>query len=216
MATHKASKSAKAAYNARRRETRAAQRYLKKAAQSSGQTAEKNRALAQAHLMNALETYDPSAPKQNFSSSIINLAANLGIDIQGQRSEFITSNEQQRSQAVKRSFQALEKNLKDSKLRSKREAQILISNKQIGKRIMGGLVDVWKDEVKEGVSAADNRKAAQKAIFKYLGVRSWAQALQKIEQNVGSELFAIAANDEKYDVVRIALQKKIIGNTFVL
>ena len=216
MATHKASKSAKAAYNARRRETRAAQRYLKKASQSSGQTAEKNRALAQAHLMNALETYDPSAPKQKFSSSIINLAANLGIDIQGQRSEFITSNEQQRKQAVKRSYEALESNLKDAKLRTKREAQILISNKQIGKRIMGGLVDVWKDEVKDGNTAVENRKAAQKAIFKYLGVRSWAQALQKIEQNVGSELFAIAANDEMYDIVRIALQKKVTGNTFVL
>lgn len=216
MATHKASKAAKAAYNARRRETRAAQRYLKKAAQSSGQTAEKNRALAQAHLMNALETYDPNAPKQKLSSSIINLAANLGIDIQGQRTEFITSDIEQRKQAVKRSYEALESNLKDAKLRAKREAQILISNKQIGKRIMGGLVDVWKDAVKEGNTAAENRKAAQKAIFKYLGVRSWAQALLKIEQNVGSELFAIAANDEMYDIVRIALQKKVTGNTFVL
>lgn len=202
------------AYNARRREYRAAQRYLKKAHESTGATAERNRALARSHFESALQTYDPNE-NQRFSSQIINLAAEFGVDIQGQRADFITADEKKRKRAIERSREALESELKDEKKRAEREAQALISNPAIGKRIMGGLVDVWRDKVKHGQSAEENRKAAQEAIFSYFGVDSWAGVIDKLSQTTGDLLFSIGNELEVYDVVRIQIQKGIIGNTLV-
>jgi len=202
------------AYNARRREFRAAQRYLKKAHESTGATAERNRALARSHFENALQTYDPNQ-KQSFSSQIVNLAAEFGVDIQGQRADFIMADEKKRKRAIERSREALESELKDEKKRAEREAQILINNPVIGKRIMGGLVDVWRDKVKPGQSAADNRKGIQQAIFSYFGVDSWAGVLDKLEKSIGELLYSFDNELDIYDVVRIQIQKGIIGNTLV-
>lgn len=200
-----------AQYNARRREYRAAQRYLKKAEQTTGAASAKNRALAKTHFERALETYDP-AQKQNFSSSIINLAAEFGIDIQGQRSEFITSNEARRKKAIERSVSALKKMPAEQR---EQEARDLIGNKEIGRRILGGLVDIWRDSVKKGNSAAENRQAIEKAIFEYFGTNSWADVLERLEQRMGNEMFSIASDLEIYDVVRIGLQKHIAGGTLI-
>ena len=206
-------KAGDAAYNARRREYRAAQRYLKKADETSGAVAAKNRALAKTHLERALETYDPSQ-RQNISAPIINLAAQFGIDIQGARSEFITAKEKDRQAAIKRSKTALESELRDPRKRREQEVQALISNPSIGKRIMGGLVDVWKGTVKSGVSAAENRRAAEQAIFDYFGADNWISVLDKLEQSIGSELFAIGSDLEMYDIVRINIQKGILTGSF--
>ena len=204
-----------AQYNARRREYRAAQRYLKKAYESSGATASKNRALAKAHLENALATYDPSQ-KQRISAPIVNLAAEFGIDIQGARGEFITSTEAQRKKAVEKSKSSLHGTLTDADKRRELEAQALISNPSIGKRIMGGLVDVWKKAVSKDKSAAENRQAAQDAIFKYFGVDNWADVLDKIKQNAGVDVFATDMSElDAYDIVRIAIQKGVRGNTLI-
>lgn len=202
------------AYNARRREYRAAQRYLKKAHESTGATAERNKALARSHFESALQTYDPNE-NQRFSSQIINLAAEFGVDIQGQRTEFITADEKKRKRAIERSYEALESQLKDEKKRAEREAQTLINNPAIGKRIMGGLVDVWRDKVKPGQSAAENRKGIQDAIFNFFGVDSWAGVLDKLFQAIGDLLFSTGNELETYDVVRIQIQKAVIGNTLV-
>lgn len=200
--------------NARRREYRAAQRYLKKAEESSGATAARNRALAKTHLMNALETYDPSQ-NQKLAAPIVNVAAQLGIDIQGSRSEFITSTEQQRQQAVERSYSALEENLKDPTRRKAAESQALLRNKVIGRRIMGGLVDVWRDSIKKDVSAKENRQNTQKAIFDYFKVDSWSEVFERLVEAVGSALFNTEIDQEIYDIVRITLQTKINNNTLV-
>lgn len=200
--------------NARRREYRAAQRYLKKAEESSGATAARNRALAKTHLMNALETYDPSQ-NQKLAAPIVNVAAQLGIDIQGSRSEFITSTEQQRQQAVERSYSALEENLKDPTRRKAAESQALLRNKVIGRRIMGGLVDVWRDSIKKDVSAKENRQNTQKAIFDYFKVDSWSEVFERLVEAVGSALFNTEIDQEIYDIVRITLQTKINNNTLI-
>lgn len=207
-------KSGDTAYNARRREYRAAQRYLKKAHESTGATAERNRALARSHFKNALQTYDPNE-NQRFSSQIINLAAEFGVDIQGQRTEFITADEKKRKRAIERSYEALESELKDEKKRAEREAQTLMNNPAISKRIMGGLVDVWRDKVKPGQSAAENRKGMQQAIFSYFGVDSWAGVLDKLDKSIGDMLFSISNELEIYEIVRIQIQKGVIGNTLI-
>lgn len=209
-------------YNARRREYRAAQRYLKKADENTGVVAEKNRALAKQHLMNALDTYDPNAPAQRISSQIINIGAQLGIDVQAMRSETKDASAAQRKYAVQRqkdtieaSFQALESAREDVQARSELEAQELLSNPTIGKRIMGGLVDVWRDKVSKKKKASENRQAAQEAIFDYFNTNSWVDVLQKLEQAVGSDLYAIASELEAYEIVKLAIQKGVTGNTLV-
>ena len=200
--------------NARRREYRAAQRYLKKAEESSGATAARNKALAKTHLMNALETYDPKQ-NQKLAAPIVNVAAQLGIDIQGSRSEFITSTKEQRQQAVERSYSALEENLKDPTKRKAIESQTLLRNKVIGRRIMGGLVDVWRDSIKKDVSAKENRQNTQKAIFDYFKVDSWSEVFERLIEAVGSALFNTEIDQEIYDIVRITLQTKINNNTLI-
>ena len=209
-------------YNARRREYRAAQRYLKKAEQTTGATAAQNRALARIHLENALETYDPTN-RQNISSQIVNLGAQLGIDVYSPREEFSNLSQKEQKAAQRkykskvkdfeaRSMESLESTLGDPEKRRQLEAQARISNKSIGKRVMGGLVEIWRDSVNIGASAEENRKAAEQAIFKHFGVTNWADALDKIEQNVGSELYSLASDLEVYDIVRIELQKSVKRN----
>lgn len=222
-------KSGDTSYNARRREYRAAQRYLKKANENTGAVAEKNRALAKTHLMNALETYDYSAKPQKISSQIINIGAALGIDVESVRSSYFGSlysdaggagvqrarAATKQKEAIEASFQSLESARDDATQRAELEAQELLSNPTIGKRIMGGLVDVWRDKVSKGATAAENRKAAQEAIFDYFNTSSWVDVLQKLEQAVGSDLYAIASELEAYEIVKLAIQKGVTGNTLV-
>ena len=207
-------KSGDTAYNARRREYRAAQRYLKKAEQSSGATAARNKAIAKTHLQNALDTYDPSQ-NQKISAPITNLAAQLGVDIQGSRAQYINATSKERQAAIQGSTSALESSLKDPYQRKVAETEALMQNKTIGRRIMGGLVDIWRDVVKKGKSAIENRKAATKAIFDYFKVDNWYEVIDKLMQAAGSELFDMSADEEIYDVVRITLQTKVNNNTLV-
>lgn len=221
----RAARNGDTSYNARRREYRAAQRYLKRANETSGATAEKNRVLARTHLVNALNTYDLTKPQQKISSEIINTGAALGIDVQARRNEMfaalgetptkeqISKARKRQSEAVSQSFEALETTRKQQ--RAELEAKELISNKTIGKRIMGGLIDIWRDKVEKGKTAYENRQAAQKAIFEYFKVSSWVDVLEKIEQSIGSEMYAIAADLEIYEVVKLAIQKGVTGNTLV-
>lgn len=199
------------AYNARRREYRAAQRYLKKAEKTTGATSAYNKALAREHLIRSLETYDPKN-KQALSSSIVNLGAQLGIDVRS--SEFRVMDEKKRIQAVKRSESALEGRMTDEQTRKEEESRVLMSNKEIGHRIMGGLVEIWKPYIKKGASAAENRAAAEKAIFDYFGASSWVDILDKLKQSMGDELYSIASDLEMYDVVKIGLQIRVATNSW--
>ena len=214
-------------YNARRREYRAAQRYLKRANETSGATAEKNRALARTHLMNALETYDYSAKPQKISSQIINVGTALGIDVENARSGYLGSlysdaggsgvqyarAAKKQEEAIARSYEALETTRKQQ--RTELEAKELISNKVIGKRIMGGLVDVWRDKVSPGNSAVENRRTIQKAIFDFFKVSSWVEILEKLEKFIGSALYSLQSELEIYETVKLAIQKGVTGNTLV-
>lgn len=199
-------------YNARRREYRAAQRYLKKSKETSGEVSAKNRALAEMHLKNALETYDPTQ-KQEFSAPIRNLAAEFGISEVAIRPAYAAETAEKRKGAIARSFKALEGTLKEK--RSELEAEALMGNKAISKRILGGLVDVWRDKVKSGVSADTNRAEIQKAVFDYFNVSDWPSVIEILERNFGNMLFMVGSDLEIYDVVKISIQKSVLNNSLV-
>ena len=209
-------------YNARRREYRAAQRYLKKANATSGATASRNRALAQTHLQNALNTYDLTQ-NQKISSSIANLGAELGIDVYGyredMRSDFVGSSgnvsavyESRARRIEKESSRALESSLSDEDIRRDEEARAIMNNPSLGKRIIGGLSSVWSDSVKKGNSNAENRQAIQDSVFEYFGVQKWADVIDKLREMAGESLFEVSNDLEMYDTVKIAIEKGIAKN----
>lgn len=199
-------------YNARRREYRAAQRYLDMSRRTSGATAEKNRAIAKAHLENALATYDASQ-RQKISAPIANLAAEFGIMPTEIRPKYADITPQRKARIIDESTSALAGASEET--RRENEAKALINNPSISKRVFGGLVDIWGDKVKSGVSARENRQAIEKAIFDYFNTESWADIFDRLQQNIGEELFSTAADFEIYDYVRIALQKHVTGNTLI-
>lgn len=212
-------------YNARRREYRAAQRYLKRANETTGATAEKNRALARTHYINAINTYDFTSPKQNISNPMLKLGEELGIDMQARRDavyrqlgeqptkEQISRVVKRQNEAIGKSYEALESTRMQQ--RTELEAKELVNNKVIGRRIMGGLVDVWSDKVTPGNSAVENRNIIQKAIFDFFKVSSWAEILEKLERFIGKALYSISGDLEIYETVKLALQKGVTGNTLV-
>lgn len=203
-------KSGDTSYNARRREYRAAQRYLKKAESTSGATSEKNRALAYIHLQNAISTYDPTQT-QRISAPIAKMAAQFGMTESDIRQQYQTTSDKQRRKAIKESETALSKVPAD--VLREREAQAIMNNPTISKRILGGLVEVWSDKVKSGVSAQENRTAIDKAVFEYFNADSWADVLAALEENSIDYLFAPDMGDDIYDAVKLSIQLTIAGKS---
>lgn len=200
----RARKAGDAAYNARRRYGRQAQRYLKKAGQTSGASAERYRALAREAYENAMATYDPKQ-KQKISSRLIDVGRELGIDTQGARSEFITKiGEQRKQELIEKSKQALESALQDPEKRREREARILLSSTSVGHKIMGGLVDVWIN--------ADDR---EQAILNYFGVDNLASVIDILEQKIGDALYSSDDIGATYAIVALQIQNAVADNTLI-
>lgn len=199
-------------YNARRRERRAAQRYLEQSRRSVGVVSEKNRALALEHLKNALATYSDKSKAIGRSAPIKSLISEFSLD--SRANSYIAADKIELSDVIAKSKLALANF--DIDFRRENEARVLLSNPSIGRKIFGGLVDIWGDKVKKGASASENRAIIQKALFDYFKVDSWADLIEILERNVGESLYSVVEGFEIYDTVRIALQKHVKGNTFVL
>lgn len=210
---HKASDST---YNARRRERRAAERYLKRSQEATGATAERYRELARSHFENAMSTYDPSQ-QQTFSGPMKRLATEFGRDITKERRDYQSADEKQREQIIRRaekkqksaeqrSYSSLESNMDDEQVRREEEAKAIMGS-PVGSRIMGGLVDVWGEY-------AGDKEAMTSAIFDYFGVSSWADVVDKIEEQVGAELYKIEEADSIYEIVVDTIQIAVKENSF--
>ena len=208
--------------NARKRYYRSAERNLKKAEESTGATASRYRELARQNFEDALSTYDP-VNTQRVSKNIQRLADEFNVDIkeyQQRRIQAATyderSLEQQRNRqqlSIWRSQNVLESNLHDSKFRAELEAREIF-NSPIGSRIIGGLVDVWRDVATDTGGKVDKSKIFG-AIQAYFGVDNLADLLDKIEEKIGEELYKDPKNENLYDSVKITLQTKLIDNTLV-
>lgn len=205
-------KSSDSAYNARRRYYRSAQRNLEKAEKSSGANAARYRAVARQDLEDALNTYDPSAPKQKISKPIRDLADKFGIDIDAQRGEFIASTEKQRKRAISKSVETLEGVLQDEEIRREREARALLNNPKIGRRIIGGFVDIWREQAIDEMGKIDNSQILP-ALFDYFEVDNLADMLEKVEQIIGDMLYKDEDSDAMYEAVKILIQIKTADNT---
>ena len=206
------------AYNARRRYQRSAERNMKKAEQSSGATAARYRQLARDDLDKAMETYDQSTT-QNFNKTISNLANQLGVDLSQQRRRIQSMKkgtvEKLRESAIseEKSRTRLVAYIEDDEARRQAEARQIINSK-IGSRIIGGLVDVWKDKATISTDSGlevDNRKILP-ALFDYFNVDNLADMLEKVEQIIGDKLYGNEDSDAMYEAVKIMLQKHTATN----
>ena len=210
------------AYNARRRYQRSAERYLKQAEQLSGEAAKRYRFLAENELKNALSTYDQSTT-QKFNKVITRLGNELGVDLERERRRM-----QQMKEGTARQIResAISEEVSSSRLKSsivaadaRREAEARqIINSKVGSRIIGGLVDVWKDAAtvmveENGIlkSKVDNTKIIPE-LMKHFNVDNLADLIEKVEKITGEELYSDSDSETQYETVKIMLQKHAAKN----
>lgn len=202
-------------YNARRRFARAAERNLKRARETSGATSERYRQLARQNLESAVDLYDSSRNRRS-AQRMTRLANELGVDLEGAKADVGHSN---KLDAMSRSFNTLEGTLADSEFRRQQEARALLNDDRIGSRILGGLVDVWRDKATvvddNGMAKIDNAKIMP-ALFDYFGVDNLADMLAKLEDSIGSKLYEMRGDaDNIYEHVKVLIQTKVLENTLV-
>ena len=205
------------AYNARRRFTRAAEKYLEKAETATGETAQRYRELARVNLEDAISTYDPGTT-QKFSKPIQRLTQEFGIDLEGQRSDWImketeSKREKRLSKAIEKSFATQESTLAPEYgpviPRSEYEAKQIVN--AYGDRIFSGLRDVWVD-------VAGDKQAVTKRIFEYFNSNSWNDVLNKMEdylESKGKSLYESDQNDDPYETIKLYIQSAVASNTLV-
>ena len=218
----RAKKAGDASYNARRRYYRSAERNLKKAENSSGATAARYRQLAKQDFQDALGTYEND--QQKLSKPMQQLGEKLGVNAEEMRARKVGDMETSKSDATRNrlissSTNVLEKNLSNEDVRREREARALLNNDKIGSRIMGGLVDVWKDKAtvtvvdESGIEyqKIDNSKILP-ALFDYFEVDNLADMLEKVEKIIGDKLYKDEDEDTMYEAVKLMLQVHTLKN----
>ena len=202
-------------YNARRRYQRAAERNLKKAEQTSGATAARYRNLAKQDLNKALSTYDPNS-RQQFSKPIQRLADELNVDLEQRRAEIRATDSGRAAETRKALEQSSTSRLagatESAEELRQAEAKALM-NSNIGHRIIGGFVNVWRDA--STISGKVDKTRMMREIMDYMGVDNLGDLVQKLEDTLGELLYSGDDSDVFYEVVKLTIQNKIADNTLV-
>lgn len=206
----KASRAKKASdevYNARRRYTRKAERYMKQADSSYGASRERYIELAKREAEKALSTYDKEPSFQKLSKGLQRVA--LETDAQFAK----PANDAQRQKLISRSRRALESNIQD---RREYEGRAIMSS-SIGSRIIAALEPVWRDYATVNPETGKTEidwSAASNAIFEHMSqqtgksINDWLGVIEAFEQNpeIGADLYKDPKNDIRYDSVVQAAQ----------
>lgn len=209
-ATAKAARAKKASdevYNARRRYTRKAERYMKQADSSYGASRERYIELAKREAEKALSTYDKEPSFQKISKGLQRVA--LETDAQFSK----PANDAQRQKLISRSKRSLESNVKD---RREYEGRAIMSS-SVGSRIIAALEPIWRDYASINPETGKTEidwSAASKAIFEHMSqqtgkpVNDWLGVIEAFEQNpeIGADLYKDPKNDIRYDAVVQAAQ----------
>lgn len=207
-------------YNARKRFGRSGLRNLKKAQESTGATAAKYRCLAEQDLKAALSTYDTkSGKKQNYLKEIRQLSEGLSLNLTQQLEQTKRAEGRQKTRVVERSFETLESRLQSPEVRREKQARAILSNDEIGSRILGGLVDVWKDKatvVDEFGRAKVDTSKIMPALLEYFKVDTVADMLDKLQESIGEKLYDMSDDQANiYEIVKLQIQSKVADNTLV-
>lgn len=195
-------------YNARRRYTRKAERYMKQANTSYGASRDRYIELAKREAEKALSTYEKEPRFQDLSKGLQRVA--LETDAQFSK----PANDAQRQKLISRSKRSLEGNIKD---RRECEGRAIMSS-SVGSRIIASLEPIWRQYAeynpktkKYGIKNWD--EVAPK-IFEYMSevtgkeINDWMGVVEAFEQNpeIGADLYKDPKNDIRYDAVVQAAQ----------
>lgn len=181
-------KTGDAAYNARRRYYRQAERYEKQATQAgTAIEAGRLRKLGSRALEKAISTYeDPT--KANFSKPIQELQRSLNP-----RKPLRKPGKELRSRIIEESEKtATVDGMDEYEMRQEEASEILTGS--IGRRVFGAFVDIWKDsEDREG------------AILDYFGASDMMEVIEAIE-DAGIDIYSDPESEQKYDEIRTAVE----------
>lgn len=194
-------------YNARRRYTRKAERYMKQANASYGASRERYIELAKREAEKALSTYEKEPSFQKLSKGLQRVA--LETDAQFSK----PANDAQRQKLISRSKRSLESNVKD---RREYEGRAIMSS-SVGSRIIAALEPIWRNYASINPETGKTEidwSAASKAIFEHMSqqtgkpVNDWLGVIEAFEQNpeIGADLYKDPKNDIRYDAVVQAAQ----------
>ena len=203
----RAKRKSDSAYNARRRYTRKAERYMKQADASYGASRERYIELAKREAEKALSTYDKEPSFQKLSKGLQRVA--LETDAQFSK----PANDARRQEIISRSKRSLEGNIKD---RREYEGRAIM-NSSVGSRIIAALEPIWRDYTSVNPETGKTEidwSAASEAIFEHMSQQSgklindWLGVIEAFEQNpeIGADLYKDPKNDIRYDAVVQAAQ----------
>ncbi len=191
-------------YNARRRMTRAAERYAKKAETASGVEKSRYERLAQAQIEKSILTYQ----KEPLGKTA-ELAEKLGVTrksaLAGAFAKGFTGSNKltqaQVTQVVKWSMESL-----TGKAQERRDtmAKEILKIDNIGSRFYGGLVDVWG-------GTEESRKHPNQAILEYFGANSIMDVLEKLEA-AGIDIYTPTENSDTYKSIQVQVQDFILAS----
>ena len=188
-------------YNARRRYRRQAERFIKKADESSGILKSRYEAQARNATINALSTY---AKGQQPKGRVKQLTEMLGIDAKtvqqvafakGMQSGGVTTG------LVSRLVERSKLTLASAETRDEMAKEIL-STGNVGSRFYGGLVDIWGD-------TPEHREHPNQPILEFFGADSIMDVIEDLEAE-GIDLYTPDENEDIYKSAQLALQQYIL------
>ena len=188
-------------YNARRRYRRQAERFIKKADESSGILKSRYEAQARNATINALSTY---AKGQQPKGRVKQLTDMLGIDTKTVQQVAFAKGMQSGgvstglvSKLVERSKQTLV----SAETRDEMAKEIL-STGNVGSRFYGGLVDIWGD-------TPEHREHPNQPILEFFSTDSMMDVIEGLEA-AGIDLYTPDENEDVYKSAQLALQQYIL------
>ena len=188
-------------YNARRRYRRQAERFIKKADESSGILKSRYEAQARNATINALSTY---AKGQQPKGRVKQLTEMLGIDAKTVQQVAFAKGMQSGGVStglVSRLVQRSKQTLASAETRDEMAKEIL-STGNVGSRFYGGLVDIWGD-------TPEHREHPNQSILDFFGTDSMMDVIEDLEAE-GIDLYTPDENEDVYKSAQLALQQYIL------
>ena len=188
-------------YNARRRYRRQAERFIKKAGESSGILKSRYEAQARSATINALSTY---AKGQQPKGRVKQLTEMLGIDAKTVQQVAFAKGMQSGGVStglVSRLVQRSKQTLASAETRDAMAKEIL-STGNVGSRFYGGLVDIWGD-------TPEHREHPNQPILDFFGTDSMMDVIEDLEAE-GIDLYTPDENEDVYKSAQLALQQYIL------
>lgn len=187
-------------YNARRRFTREAERYMKKADTVTGAAKSRYERLAEKSMTQAAALYKGKPKGRNKLSE---MGKKIGVDPFDKAKAFAAGykagKQSVTGKLIARSYERLEKNKQQTR---DEMAKDILATDNIGSRFYGGLSEIWTQD-------EESRQHPDTAITEFFGVDSIADVLEQLEE-AGIDIYAADENNSNYKSIQLKIQELIM------